>query len=97
MKHIFGLFAYDKEVIPYLEDDINIDKGIYVVAISKDGPCYNTDLQEADIIIKIDNVELNKLTDLRRYVYTKQPADEVILTILRRNREIKLAIRLGRK
>ena len=73
MRHIFGLFAYDKGAIPYLEEDIQIDTGIYIVLISKDGPCYNKNLRETDIILKIDDVVLNKMSDLRRYIYTKTP------------------------
>lgn len=94
-----GIFAYDKEVIPYLNSSLNanFDKGIYVAQIIKNGPASNTELKEGDIIESIDGNDLNTVNDLREYIYTKKPNDEVTLKISRGtvNREIKLT--LGKK
>lgn len=94
-----GIYAYDKEVVPYLDSSIskNFNKGIYVVQITKNGPADKTELKEADIITSIDGVELNTMNDLREYIYSKKPNDEVVLQITRGkiNREIKLT--LGKK
>ena len=95
-----GIYAYDKEVIPYLNSNynmINFDTGIYVAQITNNGPASNTDLKEADIITSIDGKELNTMNDLREYIYTKKPNDEVTLKITRGkiNKEIKLV--LGKK
>ena len=92
-----GIYAYDKEVIPYLDSSynpINFDTGIYVAQITKNGPADNTELKEADIITSIDGKKLNTMNDLREYIYTKKPNDEVILQITRRkiNKEIKLVL-----
>ena len=95
-----GIYAYDKEVIPYLNSSyntINFDTGIYVAQITNNGPASNTDLKEADIITSIDGKELNTMNDLREYIYTKKPNDEVTLKITRGKltKEIKLV--LGKK
>lgn len=94
-----GIYAYDKEVIPYLNSSFNtnFDKGIYVAQIIKNGPASNTELKEGDIIESIDGNDLNTMNDLRQYIYTKKPNDEVTLKIVRGkiNREIKLI--LGKK
>ncbi len=95
-----GIYAYDKEVIPYLNSSyntINFDTGIYVAQITKNGPADNTELKEADIITSIDGKELNTMNDLREYIYTKKPNDEVILKVTRGkiSKEIKLV--LGKK
>lgn len=94
-----GIYAYDKEVMPYLDSNykINFDKGIYVAQITKNGPADNTELKEGDVVISIDNVNLNTMNDLRQYIYTKKPNDEVILKIIRGkiNKEIKII--LGKK
>lgn len=78
-----GVYAYDKNVIPYLNNDINFSKGIYVAQITKNGPTYNTELREGDIITSIDNKELNTMNDLRQYIYSKKPNDVVTLKISR--------------
>ncbi len=98
-----GIYAYDKEVIPYLNATINLnskvnfDKGIYVAQITKNGPADNTELKEGDIITSIDNVELNTMNDLRKYIYTKKPSDAVVLQIKRGKIEKQINIILGKK
>lgn len=94
-----GIYAYDKEVIPYLNGDtnINFEKGIYVAQITKNAPADGTELKEGDIITNIDNVSLNTMNDLRQYIYNKKPNDEVVLKVTRGkiNKEIKIV--LGKK
>lgn len=94
-----GMYAFDKEVIPYLNggSSVSFNKGIYVAQITKNGPADGTELKEGDIITSIDNVSLNTMNDLRQYIYTKEPKDEVILKVTRGkiNKEIKLV--LGKK
>lgn len=92
-----GIFAYDKNVIPYLDSSIEFDSGIYVAQISSDGPSYSSGLKTGDIITKIDEITVNKMSELRNYVYTKKVGDEVKLTILRNNRERSIVIKLGKK
>ena len=92
-----GIFAYDKEVIPYLKSDIDFESGIYVAQISKDGPCYNSELREGDIITKIDNIAVNKMSEMRNYIYEKSIGDNVKITINRNNKEYDINIKLGKK
>ena len=92
-----GIFAYDKNVIPYLDSNIDFNSGIYVAQISTNGPSYNSGLKTGDIITKIDEIKVNKMSELREYIYTKKIGDEVKLTILRNNRERVINIKLGRK
>lgn len=92
-----GIFAYDKNVIPYLNEKLEVTKGIYVAQISLDSVASKTNLKIGDIITKIDDLELNKMCDLRCYIYTKKPGDEVTLTILRNNQEQQIKLTLGKK
>lgn len=92
-----GIFAYDKEIIPYIDANVDVQKGIYVAQISLDSPASKTGLKVGDIITKIDDLELNKMCDLRCYIYTKEPGDEVNLTIYRNKRELQLKVKLGIK
>lgn len=92
-----GIFAYDKDVIPYLNSNINFDTGIYVAQVSLDSPAFKSGLQIGDVIIKIDNNVLEKMCDLREYIYTKNIDDTVNLTVLRGNKETNVEVKLGRK
>ena len=89
-----GIYAYDKEVIPYMDSKIQLTKGIYVSSVDRFGPCGTTSLKVGDIIVSIDNVELNKMTELREYIYSKAPGDEVILKVIDgTEKEIKVKLR----
>lgn len=94
-----GIYAYDKEVVPYLNTNLNnnFQKGIYVVQITSNGPADNTELKNGDIITSIDNIELNTVNDLREYIYTKKPNDEVNLKIIRGKINKEFNIVLGKK
>ena len=90
-----GVYAYDKEVIPYLDSNMNFGKGIYVVQIIKNGPASKTDLKEGDIITLVDGKALNTMNDLREYIYSKKPNDVVSLQIARGkiNKTIEVTLR----
>ena len=96
-----GIYAFDKEVIPYLNTSIginykNFETGIYVAQITKSGPASKTELKEADIITNIDGKELNTMNDLREYIYTKKPNDEVNLKINRGKIKREIVVKLGK-
>lgn len=91
-----GIYVYDKEVIPYLDNNIiTFTKGIYVAQIIKNGPADNTELKEKDIITSIDGKEINSMNSLREYIYTKKPGDIIQLEISRGkiNKAIKITLR----
>lgn len=92
-----GIFAYDKNVIPYLNSNLKFDKGIYVAQISLDSPAHKTDLKIGDVITKIDNIQIDKMCDLREYIYTKNVGDIVSLTVLRNNKEDNIQVKLSKK
>lgn len=92
-----GIFAYDKNVIPYLNNNVNFDTGIYVAQTTKNSNAEQAGLKEGDIITKIDGIELNKMNDLKTYVYTKNPNDEVTLTVQRNKEILEIKLRLGKK
>ncbi|MBE5806132.1 MAG: serine protease [Clostridiales bacterium] len=92
-----GIFAYDKDVIPYLNSNINFDTGIYVAQLSLDSPAYRSGLQIGDVITKIDSIMIDNMCDLREYIYTKNIGDVVKLSVMRNNKNMDLEIKLSRK
>lgn len=92
-----GIFAYDKNIIPYIDEKAEVTQGIYVGQIALDSNAAKTGLKIGDVITKIDDLKLNKMCDLRCYIYSKKPGDEVNLTILRNNKEQQVKVTLGKK
>lgn len=92
-----GIFAYDKNIISYIAPNVEFQNGIYIEQISEDSPAKKTDLKVGDIITKIDGIELINMCDLREYIYTKNPGDEVSLDILRNKSNLTIKIKLSKK
>ena len=40
-----GIFGFDENVIPYLEEDIDFSGGVYVAQVNLDGPSYNSGIK----------------------------------------------------
>lgn len=92
-----GMYGFDREVIPYLDADINFNGekgGIYIAKVVTDGPLYRASIKAGDVLLKIDGIDVNKITTLRSYIYTKKPEDVVNLTILRNNKETNVTVTL---
>ena len=92
-----GIYAYDKEVIPYINSNLSFEDGIYVAQITKGGPSSSTELKEGDIILTIDGNKLSTMNDLREYIYTKKPGDNVILKVKRGKINKEISVVLGKK
>lgn len=92
-----GIFAYDKNVIPYLNNGIKFENGIYVEEVTKNSSAENSSIKKGDIITKIDGKEINKMNELKEYIYTKNPGDEINLTILRNKNTIETKVTLTKK
>ena len=91
-----GIFAYDSKISKYVDSKNNFDSGIYVASVTIGGSAYTAGVKIGDIIIKIDDVEINKMSKLREYIYTKEPGDTVTLTLLRNKKEIQIEAKLGK-
>lgn len=78
-----GIYAYDKEVIPYLSSAPNFSSGIYLVHINSDSPAISSGIQVGDIITSIDGKSINNMIELKEYIYTKLPGDTISVNVSR--------------
>lgn len=100
-----GAYVYDKDVIPYLNSNLNFNsglnsnfnRGIYVAQIIKNGPASKTELKEGDIITSIDGKEINTMNELREYIYAKKPNDIVTLQVSRGKINKTISVELRQK
>ena len=91
-----GIYALDREMIPYMDSGIKLDSGIYLTKVDKYGPCGKAGLKVGDIITSIDNIEVDRMVELREYIYSKEPGDAVTLKVVDGN-EKDVKIVLGKK
>lgn len=91
-----GVYALDREMIPYMDSKISFENGIYLTQVDKYGSCGKAGLKAGDIIASIDNIEINKMIELREYIYSKNPGETVTLKVIDGNeKEVKVV--LGKK
>lgn len=91
-----GIYALDREMIPYMDSSIKLDSGIYLTKVDKYGPCGKAGLKVGDIITSIDNIEVDRMVELREYIYSKEPGDAITLKVVDGN-EKDVKIVLGKK
>lgn len=63
--------------------DVDAVEGVYVANVEFESGAKKAGLQEGDIITKIDDVEVNKFSDLSGYLGAKRPNDIVQVTYTR--------------
>ena len=91
-----GVYALDKEMIPYMDSKIKFETGIYLTQVDKYGPSGKAGLKVGDIIASIDNIEIDKMIELREYIYSKNPGEMVTLKVIDgEEKEVKVV--LGKK
>ena len=92
-----GIFAYDNSVIQYINNSNTFSKGVYVENIISNGPADKTELKKGDIITKIDNTNISKMSELQEYIFMKSPGDEIILFVEENDNTKEIKIQLGKK
>ncbi|MCL2354336.1 MAG: trypsin-like peptidase domain-containing protein [Oscillospiraceae bacterium] len=90
-----GIFGVDKAAIPFLDSNIQFDEGIYVMQVAVDGPASRAGIRVRDIILEVDGLRVDRMSELRRYIYTRNPNDTIRVIVLRNNREHNFNVVLG--
>ena len=78
------------------ELDLKTSQGVLVAEVTSGSGAEKAGLQEGDVIKKIDNIQINKFSDLTGYIYTKRPDDEVEVTFLRSGDEKQVKVKLSK-
>ena len=69
--------------------------GILISEVQKDSPASAAGLQQGDVILKLDGVELQNVSDLRNRVALLQPGSKAMLDIMRNGREKQIQVTIG--
>lgn len=92
-----GIYAFDKEVIPYISASPNFSSGVYIAHINENSPAISSGIKTGDIITSIDGVVVNNMIELREFIYTKAPGDTISIEISRGYVTRSFDIVLGKK
>ena len=92
-----GIFAFDKNVLGYINENLQFSNGIYIARVNANSAAFEAGVRTGDILLSIDGKKLERMCELRCYIYTKKPGDKVTLKIQRNYREIEIEAVLKRK
>ncbi|MBQ6425486.1 MAG: trypsin-like peptidase domain-containing protein [Clostridia bacterium] len=76
---------------------LNVEKGVYVESVVKDGPAFKAGVKAGDIIIKVNGSELADQSELVKVINSCKIGDSIDLVLLRNGEEISCTIQLGNK
>jgi len=71
------------------------EKGAFISNINPEGPSKKFGIQEGDVILKFNNNEIDKMTDLPRVVAESDVGSIAIVQIWRKNKLITIEVELG--
>ena len=71
------------------------EKGAFISNINPDGPSKKAGIQEGDVILKFNDSEIIKMTDLPRVVAESDVGSVAIVKLWRKNKIIEIEVKLG--
>ncbi|MGY5850466.1 S1C family serine protease [Salegentibacter sp. F14] len=76
------------------EFGLNTTQGVYVAEVTAGSGAEKAGIKKGDVIRQIDNITINKFSDLTGYINSKRPNDQVRVTVLREGDQRELNVRL---
>ena len=79
-----------------LSDQLNSTEteGFFVSGLEINMGAYEAGIKEKDVIIKVDNADIKKFSDLTGYLNTKRPGDIVNVTVIRNSEFLNFEVKL---
>ncbi len=71
------------------------EKGAFISNVNPNGPSKKAGLQEGDVILKFNDIEIVKMTDLPRVVAESDVGSKAIVQIWRKNKLVSIEVTLG--
>ena len=76
-----------------ISDDIT--SGVIVIEPESNGPAYEAGILKGDVITNIGEFKVKNIAELRYYLYKYEPLEKIVVTVIRKDKEISLEIVLG--
>lgn len=94
---LLGVSIRDLDAELAREKGIKKLEGVYVASIMNGGAAHDAGIREDDVILKIGNHAVNKVSELQEQVNKYRPGDKIKVTLRRNEKEMELAVVLKNK
>lgn len=71
---------------------LSVDSGLVILTVEQGSPADKAGLYNGDIITKIDNIQIDSLSQLKKALYKYKQGDKASLSVIRNGNETKLEI-----
>ena len=85
--------SVSKEIAESL--NLKNQKGAFISVLNPSGPAKLAGIQEGDVILKFNNIEVEKMSDLPRLVAESDVGSVAVVEIWRKNRVVNIKVKLG--
>ena len=89
-----GVGALDKNSAARYGYELNIDKGVYVANLTRNGPAAKNGIQQGDIILRVGDAETNSVADLRSALDALPVGSRVNVVFSRNGRQQTISVLL---
>ncbi|CAM4243047.1 S1C family serine protease [Zobellia nedashkovskayae] len=96
-KGILGIKTLNTNTPYAIEKGLNEIEGVYISGVEEGTGAEDAELQEGDVIKKVDNIKVRKFADLTGYLSAKRPDDSVEVTIDRDGEEFTVPVMLKKR
>ncbi|SHI74163.1 serine protease, S1-C subfamily, contains C-terminal PDZ domain [Geosporobacter subterraneus DSM 17957] len=94
-KVYMGIKGVDVEVFERsMGTELSVDKGVYVVEITKGSPAARGGLKSGDVIVALEDKEITTMSQLVRQMYRYRPGEQIEVKIVRdgENKTLKITL-----
>jgi len=93
-----GVGGVDVDLATAQELGLEKPLGFLITSVNSSSPAEEAGLQSGDVIVGVDDLAVNKITDLVVYIErNKRPGDWINLAIIRSGHEINISLELGER
>lgn len=79
-----------------LAEFFGVEQGILVEGVTEESPAFAAGIQAGDVILEMTGNPISSSSDLLRLLEERQPGDEVLFRIKRKNEEMDIPVLLGK-
>ncbi len=77
------------------QESLSVDSGAYIVNVSSGSAAAQAGIKTGDVIVKVDDQAIDSSDTLGQVLATKNPGDQVKITVARGNQQLTLTVTLG--
>ncbi|MDI6600224.1 MAG: trypsin-like peptidase domain-containing protein [Thermoanaerobacteraceae bacterium] len=72
-----GVIAYDREIAGYYNDEVDLQEGVYIEDVDRDGPAARAEIGKGCIITEINGQKVRNMLRFKTILYSFEPGDTV--------------------